>query len=81
MQKGNCSHTLYFCELNAMEVIDKMRKVLRFLMISNQLGNARLFGLPWKDRIVPYSMIKRLIIMAIVGTKDDDDDNDEALVP
>jgi len=30
--------------------------------------------------MVPYSMIKCLIIMAIVGTKNDDDD-DEALVP
>jgi len=28
-----------------MEVIDKIRKVLRFLIISNQPGNARLFGL------------------------------------
>jgi len=38
--------------------------------------------IPWKDGMVPYSIIKRLIIMAIVSTKkDDDDDNDEALVP
>jgi len=31
-EKGNRSHTLHFCKLNAMEVIEKIRKVLRFLI-------------------------------------------------
>jgi len=45
-EKGNRSHILHFCKLNVMEVIDKIRKVLRFLVDCLS---------PWKNRIVSYN--------------------------
>jgi len=30
-------------------------------------------GLQWEDRMIPYSMMKRLITMAVIGVKENDD--------
>jgi len=43
---------------HAMEFLDKIRKELRFLAECYH-------GLQWKDRMIPYSMMKRLITIAI----------------
>jgi len=36
--------------------------------------------LQWKDGIVPYTIAKRLITIAVTGTEENDDDDNEALV-
>jgi len=37
-------------------------------------------GSQWKDGKVPYSMVKRLITIAVTGTKEYDNDDNETLV-
>jgi len=37
-------------------------------------------GLQWEDGMVPYSMAKHLITMAIVDTEKNDDDDDEVFI-
>jgi len=51
----------------AMELLDKIRKVLRFL------AECLLHELQWKDRMTSYSMIKRLITMAVISAEENDD--------
>jgi len=41
---------------------------------------ANYYGLQWKNGMVPYSMTKRLITIAVTGTEEDDDDDNEILV-
>jgi len=35
--------------------------------------NACHHGLQWQDRMIPYSMMKRLIAMAVIGVEENDD--------
>jgi len=49
--------------LHATEFLDKIQKGLRFLSVCH--------GLRWEDRI-PYSMMKRLIIMVVIDTEEND---------
>ena len=46
-----------------MELLDKIRKVLRFL-------SAYHYGLQWEDGMISYSMAKRLITMAIISAEE-----------
>jgi len=36
---------------------------------------AKHHGLQWDDEMIPYSMVRCLITTAVIGTKDNDDDN------
>jgi len=54
--------------LHAMELLDKIRKGLRFL------AECLLHRLQWED-MIPYSMVKRLITIAVIGVEENDDNN------
>jgi len=54
--------------LHAMELLDKIRKGLRFL------AECLSHGLQWED-MIPYSMVKRLITIAVIGVEENNDNN------
>jgi len=48
-----------------MEFLDKIRNAFWLSAYHD--------GLQWEDGIIPYSMVKRLIMMTVIGAKEDDD--------
>jgi len=72
LRKGIFSHI--FASPISWDPLTESKKFYASWLIANY------YGLQWKDGMVPYSMTKRLITIAVTGTEEDDDDDNEALV-
>jgi len=74
VEKRDRSLTLHFCEPISWDLLIESKKFYASWLIANH------HGLQWKDGMIPYSIAKRLITIAVTGTEKDDDDDNEALV-